>query len=161
MKPLRTAVIGAGHLGRFHAQKLARMDGVQLVGVADPAEERRLVVAAECLTQAVADHRELLGQIDAAVIASPTRWHHAIALELLDRGIHLLVEKPLAATAGQCDELVRAARHSGAVLQVGHVEQFNPAWEPLRRTWPVPSTSRPRGRGRSRSARWTSASCST
>jgi predicted dehydrogenase len=129
---LRAAVIGAGHLGRFHAQKLARMEGVRLVGVADTNEANRLSVAAECGTQPLSDHRALVGQIDAAVIAAPTQWHHAIGVELLDRGIHVLVEKPLAATAAQADELVETARRRGAVLQVGHVERFNPALEPLR-----------------------------
>ena len=79
----------------------------------------------------LADHRSLAGQIDAAVIAAPTRLHHAIALDLLDRGVHLLVEKPLAATAAEADDLVKAARRRGLVLQVGHVERFNPALGPL------------------------------
>jgi predicted dehydrogenase len=129
---LRAAVIGVGHLGRFHAEKLARSEGVRLVGVVDPVEDRRLRVAAECHTQPFADHRSLAGQIDAAVIAAPTRLHHDIALDLLDRGIHLLVEKPLAATAAEADDLVKAARRRRLVLRVGHVERFNPALGPLR-----------------------------
>jgi len=127
MSTLRIAVIGAGRLGGFHAQKLARMADVELTAVVDPIESRRRKLAAECRAQALADHRPLVGQIDAAVVATPTRFHHAVALELLGRGVHLLVEKPLCTTAVQADELVRAAQHSGVILQVGHVERFNPA----------------------------------
>jgi predicted dehydrogenase len=127
MKTLKLAVVGAGHLGRFHAQKLAQMPGVELVAVADPVEANRNRVAAECQTQAVADYRELVGQIDAAVLAAPTRLHHAIGMELLERGVHLLAEKPIASTLEQADDLVRVARRQRVVLQVGHVERFNPA----------------------------------
>ena len=132
MKDLRTAVVGAGHLGRFHAQKLARLDGVELVAVVDPVEARRNAVAAECHTQPLADHRPLADRIDAAGIAAPTQFHHSVALDLLDWGVHLFVEKPLSATAAQADELVAAAKRRGVVLQVGHVERFNPALKPVR-----------------------------
>ncbi len=121
------AVVGVGRLGGFHAQKLARFPGVELVAVVDPVPSCRSRLAAQCGTQALADHRPLLGQIDAAVVAAPTQHHHTIASELLNWGVHLLVEKPLCATSAQADELVKAARRNGAVLQVGHVERFNPA----------------------------------
>jgi predicted dehydrogenase len=124
---LRVAVIGAGRLGGFHARKLARLDSVELVAVVDPLSEPRHRVAAECGAQPLADYRELAGRIDAAVIAAPTRLHHALALDLLDRGVHLLVEKPLCTTSAEAGALVRAARRRNAVLQVGHVERFNPA----------------------------------
>ena len=127
MKPLRVAVVGVGHLGRIHAQKLAGMAGVSLVGVADPIEAHRTAVARAHGTQAFADHRQLLGLIDAAVVATPTRWHNAVALDLLNQGIHCLVEKPLAPTEAECAELVDAARRRALVLEVGHVERFNPA----------------------------------
>jgi len=127
MKTLKMAVIGAGRLGGFHAAKVAARGDVELVGVVDPVEARRNEVAARCHTQALADSRTLLGQIDAAVIAAPTRLHHALALELLEHRIHLLVEKPLAATHAEADELVQSARRNNVVLQVGHVERFNPA----------------------------------
>ncbi|MGQ9576241.1 MAG: Gfo/Idh/MocA family oxidoreductase [Thermoguttaceae bacterium] len=132
MKRLRVAVIGVGHLGGLHAQKLAGMPGVELVGVVDPIESRRLAAAAQCGTQPFAEHRPLLDRLDAAVIATPAQSHHAIASELLSRGIHLLVEKPLCPTAAQADHLVRLARRRGAVLQVGHVERFNPAIQAVR-----------------------------
>lgn len=127
MRVLRVGVIGAGRLGGFHAAKLARLSGVELVGVVDPIPSRRARLAAQCHTQALADYRALLGQIDAAVLATPTTTHYPIALPLLSRGIHVLVEKPLCATAYEANRLVETARRSGALLQVGHVERFNPA----------------------------------
>jgi predicted dehydrogenase len=125
---LRTAVIGVGHLGRIHARILSKLEGFALVGVVDPAEENRLAAAAECGAPGFASHRELPETIEAAVVAAPTRYHHALALDLLSRGVHLLVEKPLAATTEEADELVDAARRGGAMLQVGHIERFNPAF---------------------------------
>jgi predicted dehydrogenase len=127
MKVLKLAVIGAGHLGRFHAQKMRQLPGVELVAVADPVEASRKQLAAECQTQDVADYRQLIGRIDAAILAAPTRFHHAIGVDLLQNGVHLLVEKPIASTLEQAEELVRVARRQQRVLQVGHVERFNPA----------------------------------
>jgi predicted dehydrogenase len=128
VKRLRVAVIGAGRLGGFHARKLARLEHAELVAVVDPLAEARNRLAAECGAEALADYRDLAGPIDAAVVAAPTRLHHAIALDLLKRGVHLLVEKPLCATSAEAEELAWAARRRGAVLAVGHVERFNPAW---------------------------------
>ena len=128
MKGLRTAVIGVGHLGRIHARILSTLEGFTLAGVVDPLEENRRAAAAECGAPTYAHHSELPGPIDAAIIAAPTRFHHALALELLERGVHLLVEKPLAATSAEAEELVDAAHRHGAVLQVGHIERFNPAF---------------------------------
>lgn len=127
MKPLKTAVVGAGHLGRIHARILSGLEDFELVAVADPVESSRCEVAQTYQTEAVADFRQLVGRIDAAVVAAPTRHHHAIARELLSHGIHLLVEKPLASTRAEAEELVATARRHGALLQVGHVERFNPA----------------------------------
>ncbi len=125
--PLRVAVIGAGRLGGFHAQKLARMAGVELVAVVDPLAANRDRLAAELHTAALASHRPLLGRIDAAVIASPTLLHHPLAVELLEARSHLLIEKPICTTVAEADELVALARREQRVLQVGHVERFNPA----------------------------------
>ncbi len=127
MRKLKLAVIGAGHLGRIHARLLAGMRDVELVAIADPVASACEPLAAECKTQPLADYRPLLGRVDGAVIAAPTKLHHAIGLEFLRRRMHVLVEKPLAATRTQADELVEAAAEHGAVLQVGHVERFNPA----------------------------------
>lgn len=125
---LRIAVIGGGRLGGFHAQKLAQRHDVTLVAIVDPLAASRERIAAECKTKACADYAGLLTQIDAAVIAAPTSLHYDIARELLASGIHLLVEKPLSATLAEADELVALARQQSAVLQVGHVERFNPAF---------------------------------
>ncbi len=128
MRPIRAAVVGVGHLGRIHARILAGMQGVTLAGVVDPLEANRQEVAAAHQTAAYADHRELLGRIEAAVIATPTRWHCQVAKDFLAAGVHLLVEKPLAATAEQAAEMVELARRGGLILQAGHVERFNPAF---------------------------------
>jgi predicted dehydrogenase len=125
--PLRVAVIGAGRLGGFHAQKLARMANVELVGVVDPLAANRDRLAAELHTTPFASHLPLLGHIDAAVIASPTLQHHQLAVDLLEAGTHLLIEKPICTTVAEADELVELARRQQLVLQVGHVERFNPA----------------------------------
>jgi predicted dehydrogenase len=128
MNKLRMAVIGAGRLGGFHAQKLAARNDVELVAVVDPLAANRNRVAAECKTEARADYAGLLDGLDAAVIAAPTSLHHRIARDFLDAGVHLLVEKPLCVSRMEADELVTAARRRGVVLQVGHVERFNPAF---------------------------------
>jgi predicted dehydrogenase len=125
---LNVAVIGAGHLGRIHARLLAAMSDVTLVGIADPLATARDSVASEAGTTAYADHRELISRVDAAVIAAPTRHHHAVALDFLRAGIAVLVEKPLAAELAEADDLVRAAERNAAILQVGHIERFNPAF---------------------------------
>lgn len=124
---LRLAVIGAGHLGRIHTRIARSIPEIELVAVADPVEASREAIAKEYGVRGLGDYRELLGQIDAAVVATPTRFHHAVGMELLEAGIHLLIEKPLATTLPECDGLVRTARRKGVVLQVGHVERFNPA----------------------------------
>lgn len=129
MTRTRIAVIGAGHLGRFHAKLAAGIEQFELVAVADPSEPHRTAVAEEVGTQAVADYRELFGKIDAAVVATPTVTHHAVVLALLKQGVHVLVEKPLTPTRTEADELVREAESRSLVLQVGHVERFNPAME--------------------------------
>jgi predicted dehydrogenase len=128
MSKLRTAVVGAGRLGGFHAQKLSKHPQVELVAVADPFAPNRNRVAAECHCEALADHRGLIGRIDAAVIASPTGLHYDLAKELLESGIHLLVEKPLCNDSADAESLVALAKRKNLVLQVGHVERFNPAF---------------------------------
>jgi predicted dehydrogenase len=127
MKPLRVAVIGAGHLGRIHARIAAGLEEIELVAVSDPVETARTNVAQEASTRAVADYRELVGEIEAAIVATPTTYHHAIGMELLNCGVPLLVEKPIALTSTQANDLVTLARQKNVTLQVGHVERFNPA----------------------------------
>ena len=127
MSRVRVAVIGVGHLGRIHAKLLRGIDGVELAGVVDPVREAREAIAGEQQTTAHADHTPLLGQIDAAIIATPSRFHHAVAADLLRHGVHVFVEKPMTLNVGDADELIAEATARRLVLQVGHVERFNPA----------------------------------
>ena len=127
MDTLRVAVIGVGYLGRFHAQKYAALPGCRLVAVADARADAGAVVAQELGTRTVGDYRELLGQVDAVSIVTPTAAHFEIALAFLETGAHVLVEKPITETVAQAQQLVTAARAAGRVLQVGHLERFNPA----------------------------------
>lgn len=124
---IRTAVIGVGYLGRFHAQKYARLPGSRLVAVVDSREPIRQAVAAELGTAALADHRELLGRVDAVSIVTPTPAHFPIAREFLEAGAHVLVEKPVTETVAQARELIEVAQRRGLLLQVGHLERFNAA----------------------------------
>lgn len=127
-KKLRAAVIGVGYLGRFHAQKYASLENVQLVGVADARPEAAQRVAQELSTTAYTDHRELIGKVDLVSVACSTEHHHAVARDFLAAGVHVLVEKPITVTVEQADELIAIARANRCVLQVGHLERFNPAW---------------------------------
>jgi predicted dehydrogenase len=127
MQKVRTAVIGVGYLGRFHAQKYATLPDSQLVAVVDANAEAAGRVAAELGARAVSDYREILGEVDAVSIATPTPLHYAIARECLERGVHVLVEKPITQTLEEARSLVALAATSGRVLQVGHLERFNAA----------------------------------
>jgi predicted dehydrogenase len=127
VKELQVGVIGVGYLGRFHAQKYAAMEGVRLVGGADPDRERAEAVAGETGCSAYTDYRELLNGIEAASIVVPTIYHHEVARTCLAKGLDLLVEKPFTTTLAEADELIELARDKNLVLQVGHLEQFNPA----------------------------------
>lgn len=123
----KAAVIGVGSLGRHHARIYSELDGVELVAVCDTDAGRAGEYAATYGCAAVTDHRELVGTIDAASVAAPTVDHARIGCDLLDAGVATLIEKPIAASIEEADRLVAAARRSGAVLQIGHVERFNPA----------------------------------
>ena len=124
---LRIAVIGAGHLGRHHARILSGLDGAKLVAVVDTVEGRASEAAAPAGARALTDFRELLGLVDAVTVAVPTELHRDVALPFLERGVAVLVEKPIARSLQEADELVQAARASGATFGVGHTERFNPA----------------------------------
>jgi predicted dehydrogenase len=127
MNQVRVAVIGVGHLGRVHARLLAQVEAAKLVAVVDPSEAARTAVAAELNVPVAADHAALYGRIDAAIVAAPSRLHHAVAGDLLRHGIHVLVEKPMTLNVGDADDLIAEAERRRLVLQVGHVERFNPA----------------------------------
>ena len=127
MTVLRAAVIGVGHLGRFHARKYVALDDVELVAVCDLDRRRAREVAAVHDSRPVFDHRELAGQVDAVTIAADTSAHFDLARYFLDNGVHVLVEKPMTATSAEGRELTRLAERNDLRLQVGHVERFNPA----------------------------------
>ncbi len=127
MDRLRAAVVGVGYLGRFHAQKYAALAGCELVAVADASAEAAGAIARELGTRAVRDYRELLGKVDAVSVVTPTATHCEIALAFLESGAHVLVEKPITETVVQAQQLITAARRARRVLQVGHLERFNPA----------------------------------
>ncbi|MFL5241480.1 MAG: Gfo/Idh/MocA family oxidoreductase [Gemmataceae bacterium] len=131
MSRLRLAVIGVGHLGKEHARILSTMPGVSLVGVVDVNGDQAAEVAQRCHTRPFEDYRALLHEVDAAVIVTPTVTHHEVAGEFLNNGVSVLVEKPLTAAVEQAEELVDLAHRRGALLQVGHIERFNPAFEEL------------------------------
>jgi predicted dehydrogenase len=124
----RVAVVGCGHLGAIHARLLAGRDDAVLVAVADPCPEPRQRLADAHACRAVADPREIVGLADACVVAAPTGLHAAVAVPLLEAGIDLLVEKPIAATPEDARAIAIAARRHGRTVAVGHVERFNPAW---------------------------------
>jgi predicted dehydrogenase len=123
---MRAAVIGVGHLGRHHVRILSSLPGISLAGVVDTNHERAAQIAGEFGTKSFADAREI-GTFDLAVIATPTRSHAAIAMPLVEAGVHVLVEKPVTQTLEEADALIAAAKRKGVVLAVGHSERFNPA----------------------------------
>lgn len=124
---IRTAVIGVGYLGRFHAQKYAQLPDAELVAVVDPDQGAAAKVAAETQCAALSDFRALFGRVQAVSIAVPTPAHYEIAKACLEHGIHVLVEKPITTTVEQARELIALAERQRCVLQVGHLERFNPA----------------------------------
>ena len=128
MSDLRMAVVGVGALGRHHARILGAMAGVDLVAVADSHAERGQAVAGQCGCRWVADYRELAGQVDAVSVVVPTVAHREVGGYFLERGIPVLVEKPLADDDASGIELVELAERKGVALQVGHIERFNPAF---------------------------------
>jgi predicted dehydrogenase len=132
---LRTAVIGVGSLGRQHARihgALAAEGRSQFVAVCDLNEETARSVSEERTTEWVTDWRELIGRVDAVSLAVPTEAHCEIACGLLENGIHVLVEKPISRTLDEADRMIRAAEKGNALLQVGHLERFNPAMVALK-----------------------------
>ena len=124
---IRVAVIGVGHLGRHHARILGLLGGATLTAVVDTVPERATEIAAASAATPLTDYRELFDRVDAVSIAAPTELHHEIAIPFLDRGIGVLVEKPMARTLAEADAMIAAAAASGATLAVGQTERYNPA----------------------------------
>jgi len=122
---VKVAVVGVGHLGQHHARIYTELPGVELVAVADVAEARRREVGGRLRVPAVADYRELLGQVDAVSVAVPTLVHHPIARDFLLAGSDVLVEKPITRTLREADDLIAVAAAGKRILQVGHSERYN------------------------------------
>lgn len=128
MDRVPVAVIGCGYLGKFHAQKYAAHPEAALVAVVDTDSGKAKTVAAETGSSALSDYRDLYARIQAASVVVPTPLHHAIAKDLLEHGIHLLLEKPMTTTLAEAQELNALARDRNLILQIGHLERFNPAY---------------------------------
>ncbi len=127
MKKTRVAVIGVGHLGTIHTEKYASMEEVDLVGVVDTDPGRAEEIAAKFKTIMYKSPAELVGRVDAVSIVTPTNNHHKVGIELLKKGVDVLIEKPIAMDASEAESLIRAGEESGAIIQVGHLERFNGA----------------------------------
>src|SRR5260370_508504 len=126
-KKIRVAVVGTGEFGRNHARVYRELEGAELVGVFDENQERAAAVAAEFQTQVLKRLDDLRGRVDAASVAVPTVAHREVGCRLLEMGLDVLVEKPMAVNLAEADALLHAAKKYGRILQVGHVERFNPA----------------------------------
>ena len=127
MKRIRTAVIGIGYLGKYHAEKYARLPQSELVALCDIDHERCLTQAKALGVEAIADYRSLVNRIDAVSIVVPTLLHYTVGRFFLENGIHVLMEKPITTTLEEADELIALAKNNKVILQVGHLERFNNA----------------------------------
>src|SRR5215813_3879436 len=130
---IKTAVIGVGSLGQAHARVHASLERVELVAVCDVNETRGREIAERHTTRFVRDYRELIDQVEAVSVATPTVSHCEISHAFLEAGVHVLVEKPIARSLDEADEMIRAAESKNLVLQTGHIERFNPAFVALRK----------------------------
>jgi len=127
MKKIRAGVVGVGYLGKFHAEKYADAEAAELFAVADADPGQAEQIAKKNGAQAFTDYRELFGRVDAVSIAVPTPRHYEIAKAFLDNGVDVLIEKPITTTIAEADELIEIADKNSLILQVGHLERFNPA----------------------------------
>jgi predicted dehydrogenase len=128
---IKTAVIGVGHLGQAHARVYTSLEQAELVAVCDSNETQGRAIAERYGTRFVRDYRDLLGDVEAVSVATPTINHHEITCAFLEAGAHVLVEKPIARSLDEADEMIRVAGLKSLVLQVGHIERFNPAFVAL------------------------------
>ncbi|MEE4312357.1 MAG: Gfo/Idh/MocA family oxidoreductase [candidate division KSB1 bacterium] len=132
MSGLKIGVIGVGHLGRFHTQNYAKISSADLTGVYDVDQERSKQVAEEYGTKSYSDMQQLLQDIDAVSLVVPTSLHFETAKTILENGIHCLIEKPITSTIEEADALIELARKNNLIIQIGHIERFNPAILALR-----------------------------
>lgn len=127
MRKIKTAVIGVGYLGKFHADKYAALPNSELVAVVDASAETAKTIAAKHNVQGLTDYQPLLGKVEAVSIAAPTTLHYQIAKDFLNHGSHVLIEKPITVTVEEADELITLAKKNKLLIQVGHLERFNAA----------------------------------
>ncbi|MDP2861394.1 MAG: Gfo/Idh/MocA family oxidoreductase [Desulfobacterales bacterium] len=127
MKKLRVGVVGAGYLGKFHAEKYSQMEDVELVGIADSDRVQAESVSKKVKTNAYTDYRDLIGKTDAVSVVVPTPAHFEVSRDFLENGIDVLIEKPITTTLAEADELISISAARGLIIQVGHLERFNPA----------------------------------
>nr|HID58103.1 Gfo/Idh/MocA family oxidoreductase [Desulfobacterales bacterium] len=127
MEKVRVGVIGVGYLGRFHAQKYRLMEDVELVGVVDVDEERAIGIASETGSRAFTRYQDIIGMVDAVSIVVPTHLHFEISKTFLENDIDVLIEKPMTTTLDEADTLIHISEQKGPIIQVGHLERFNPA----------------------------------
>jgi predicted dehydrogenase len=128
---IRTAVVGVGYLGKFHAEKYAAMADVELVGVADTDVQQGRKIADQFETRFFSNYQELIGLVDAVSVVVPTQYHYAVSGDFLHAGVDLLIEKPITMHLAEADALIQLADQKGCILQVGHLERFNPAVKAL------------------------------
>lgn len=131
LQPIRIGVIGVGNMGQHHTRVLSLLKDVELAGVSDVNVERGLDTASKYRIRFFEDYHALLPHVDAVCVAVPTRLHHRVGMDCLKAGVHILVEKPIAASIAEAESLVNAAAESNCILQVGHIERFNPAFQEL------------------------------
>ena len=132
-QPIRLGVIGVGNMGQHHTRILSLLKDVEFVGVSDVNVERGLETASKYRVRFFENYLDLLPHIDAVCIAVPTRLHHSVGMECLQAGVHTLIEKPIAASIAEAESLVNAAAAANCILQVGHIERFNPAFQEIGR----------------------------
>jgi predicted dehydrogenase len=130
-EPLRIGVIGVGNMGQHHTRVLSLLKDVELIGISDINVERGLDTASKYRVRFFEDYHDLLDHVDAVCIAVPTRLHHSVGMAALKAGVHVLIEKPIAASIAEAESLVNAAAECQRILQVGHIERFNPAFQEL------------------------------
>lgn len=130
-EPIKVGVIGVGNMGQHHARVLSRLKDVQLVGVSDVNAELGIETASKYQVHYFEEYQKLLPHVDAVCVAVPTRLHHCVGMTCLKAGVHVLIEKPIAASIAEAESLVNAAADLNCILQVGHIERFNPAFKEL------------------------------
>lgn len=128
---LRIGVIGIGNMGQHHTRVLSLLKDVELIGIADLNVERGLDLASKYRIRFFEDYHDLLPLVDAVCIAVPTKLHYQVGLECMELGVHVMIEKPIAASIAEAEALVNAAAEYNVILQVGHIERFNPAFQEL------------------------------